>query len=226
MEYKVATAGDMHTCPMCSGTTPHIGGPIIASQSGVFLDGKPIAVIGDSCTCAGGPPDTIVQGHPGMTIGGKPVAVQGAMTAHGGVIAQVTPGITIRYRKNKHTPLVTLPLKKIPFPKIDVFNKLIGNAQEAIANQEKLQQAATDQQGDPAIIAVTWLKEERITRKQQIIKQVTLQAHTVNIPDGQQVSFSLTKPATGSQPAQTISVTGTVQDNYAQGTWETPEQPQ
>ena len=29
----IATVGSMHVCPMCSGTVPHVGGPIIGPEA-------------------------------------------------------------------------------------------------------------------------------------------------------------------------------------------------
>lgn len=63
----VATVGSNHTCPMCSGTTPHVGGPITQGITGVTINGKPVATIGSICTCAGSP-DTIVTGNPFVLI--------------------------------------------------------------------------------------------------------------------------------------------------------------
>ena len=47
-----------------------------------------VATVGSLCTCAGSPPDTIVQGAPNVFVNGKPLALVGSMTAHGGVIIQ------------------------------------------------------------------------------------------------------------------------------------------
>lgn len=113
---KVATVGANHICPMVSGTTPHVGGPVVGPGSpGVFIDGQPVAVVGDTCVC-NGPPDVIVQGCPGVLIDGKPIVVEGCMTAHGGVVVEGVPGVTISTTDGKAPAIKTIP--RIPFPKI------------------------------------------------------------------------------------------------------------
>jgi len=52
---------DLHTCPMVTGSVPHVGGPITgAGEVTVLIGGLPAAVVGDSATCSG-PPDTIIS---------------------------------------------------------------------------------------------------------------------------------------------------------------------
>ncbi len=71
---------------MVTGTTPHVGGPIIpAGEPTVLIGGKPAARVGDKAICTG-PPDTIAAGSSSVMIGGKPAARMGDSTAHGGVI--------------------------------------------------------------------------------------------------------------------------------------------
>ncbi|UII30613.1 PAAR domain-containing protein [Fulvivirga ulvae] len=77
---------DMHTCPMVTGTVPHVGGPISGPGAPtVLIGGMPAAVVGDMATCTG-PPDTIAKGSGTVMIGGKPAARMGDTTAHGGSI--------------------------------------------------------------------------------------------------------------------------------------------
>jgi len=58
----VARIGDMHTCPMTTGMTPHVGGPIVGpGEPTVLVESKPVATAGDNVTC-NGPPDKIVFG--------------------------------------------------------------------------------------------------------------------------------------------------------------------
>lgn len=84
---QAARVGDMHTCPMVSGTVPHVGGPLLpGSNSTVLIGGLPAATMGDQCVCTG-PPDVIVKGSATVLIGGKPAARAGDSTAHGGSIA-------------------------------------------------------------------------------------------------------------------------------------------
>lgn len=90
-----ARIGDLHTCPMVTGTVPHVGGPITgAGAPTVLIAGMPAAVMGDIVTCVG-PPDTIVKGSATVLIGGKPAARMGDLTAHGGVIVLGTPTVMI-----------------------------------------------------------------------------------------------------------------------------------
>jgi uncharacterized Zn-binding protein involved in type VI secretion len=64
-----ARVGDLHTCPMFSGTVPHVGGPILPPGSATVLIGGVFAArMGDMCTC-NGPTDTILKGEPTVLIG-------------------------------------------------------------------------------------------------------------------------------------------------------------
>ena len=77
---------DMHTCPMVTGTVPHVGGPILPpGEVTVLIGGMPAAKVGDSLVCTG-PPDTIIAGSGTVMIGGMPAARMGDSTAHGGTI--------------------------------------------------------------------------------------------------------------------------------------------
>jgi uncharacterized Zn-binding protein involved in type VI secretion len=81
-----ARVNDMHTCPMVTGTVPHVGGPVLPPGSTtVLIGGMPAARVGDMLTCTG-PPDTIAAGSGTVMIGGMPAARQGDSTTHGGVI--------------------------------------------------------------------------------------------------------------------------------------------
>ncbi len=64
-----ARVGDMHICPMVTGTVPHVGGPILPPGSvTVLIGGMPAARQGDMATCTG-PPDSIMMGSPTVLIG-------------------------------------------------------------------------------------------------------------------------------------------------------------
>ncbi|EKO3443205.1 PAAR domain-containing protein [Vibrio fluvialis] len=77
---------DMHTCPMATGSVPHVGGPIIGpSVATVLIGSLPAAVVGDSITCVG-PPDTIAAGSTSVLINSTPAARLGDSTSHGGAI--------------------------------------------------------------------------------------------------------------------------------------------
>lgn len=90
-----ARVGDMHTCPMVTGTVPHVGGPVMPpGEVTVLIGGMPAAKVGDMCTCAG-PPDSIVMGSTSVMIGGMPAARMNDSTAHGGMIVAGCPTVLI-----------------------------------------------------------------------------------------------------------------------------------
>ncbi|WAK00658.1 PAAR domain-containing protein [Methylobacter sp. YRD-M1] len=89
-----ARISDMHTCPMVTGTVPHVGGPVAIGYPTVMIGYLPAARVGDTCVCVG-PPDTIVQGSATVMIGNMPAARMGDMTAHGGVIVGGCPTVII-----------------------------------------------------------------------------------------------------------------------------------
>ncbi|KAA1244031.1 PAAR domain-containing protein [Aquimarina sp. RZ0] len=150
MPGSAATIGSMHVCPMCSGTVPHIGGPIAGPGIPTVLIGnKPAAVIGDLCICVG-PPDTIAMGCSNVLIGGMPASTVGDMTAHGGAITAGEP--TVLLGTSMAVPSAVMPIAEIPFPKINAFAKmqaaLSGNSlKEAQANQEELKKKSEEQHG-------------------------------------------------------------------------------
>lgn len=144
MPGPAATVGSMHVCPMLNPGVPpppHVGGPVSGpGVPTVLMGGKPAAVMGDMCTCAG-PPDTIVMGVPNVLIGGKPAATMGSMTAHGGSITVGDP--TVLIGTSAVVPSVVMPIQDIPFPKITKKDKIIAKLygksyKEAEANQEKI----------------------------------------------------------------------------------------
>ncbi len=90
-----ARLGDMHTCPLVTGTVPHVGGPILPPCCPTVLIGMmPAARITDMATCVG-PPDVIVKCSPTVLIGGLLAARMGDNTAHGGVIVMGCPTVII-----------------------------------------------------------------------------------------------------------------------------------
>ncbi|WP_345245456.1 PAAR domain-containing protein [Nibrella saemangeumensis] len=94
MAQPAARQGDMHVCPMVTGTVPHVGGPIMLGCPTVTIGGVPAARVGDLVSCAG-PPDSIVAGSATVTIGGMPAARMGDPTAHGGSILLGHPTVLI-----------------------------------------------------------------------------------------------------------------------------------
>lgn len=86
MGQPAARIGDMHVCPMVTGTVPHVGGPIIPPcKPTVIIGGSPAARITDKAVCVG-PIDMIAKGSATVLIGGLAAARMGDSTAHGGVI--------------------------------------------------------------------------------------------------------------------------------------------
>ncbi len=95
MGQPAARVTDLHTCPMVTGTVPHVGGPILPPGCPtVLIAGLPAARMGDMATCVG-PPDTIAIGSATVLIGGMPAARMGDATAHGGVITVGAPTVLI-----------------------------------------------------------------------------------------------------------------------------------
>jgi uncharacterized Zn-binding protein involved in type VI secretion len=95
MGKPAARITDMHTCPMVTGTVPHVGGPVLPpGDPTVLIGGLPAARVGDMAVCIG-PPDTIAAGSATVLIGGKPAARMGDMTAHGGTIVAGAPTVMI-----------------------------------------------------------------------------------------------------------------------------------
>ena len=86
---------DMHTCPMVTGTVPHVGGPVMGPGAPtVIIGGIPAARVTDMCTCVG-PPDTITKGSGTVITMGMPQARIGDMTVHGGVIVAGCPTVMV-----------------------------------------------------------------------------------------------------------------------------------
>lgn len=226
MKKEIVTIEMDHVCPMVSGTTPHIGGPIIGpGSSAILIDGKPIALLGDTCVCYGGPPDTIVEGYPSILVDGVPIVVQGCMTAHGGTIPAGVPGITV----SSATPLepLTMHFNKIPFPEIRKVDRMGAAAsghseslQTAVANQDALRHQAKE--AVPAIYNVHWEKEEVLTDEGFIRRKITLVADTSGYEDGETVTFTISPkdidPDFGRQPDEK-QVEGTVKDGRVCAEW-------
>ena len=237
MPGPAATVGSMHVCPMLNPGTPpppHVGGPVSGpGVPTVLIGGKPAAVMGDMCTCAG-PPDTIAQGEATVLIGGKPAATVGSMTAHGGSITVGEPTVLIGTGGSGATAL--MPVRKIPFPKITPILKTMASItgrsaqlREAAANQAALREAAESTEGEPRIYNLKWIKEDKVVGESKLLKEVTLRASILNIPDGESIIFKVKKPVVpadeNSQNAEEeyenfVELTGTVQDKMVEVVWQ------
>lgn len=189
-----ATVGSMHTCPMCSGTVPHVGGPIIGPGSpNVFINGKPVATVGDMCACAG-PPSTIIQGNPTVLINGKPIACVGDMTSHGGTITTGSSNVIIGSGSTS-SPTKIKPIERIPFPKIrvrDIIGATItGNSKSLKQAQQKISNIADEgKEQDKKVLDVYWKDEqgEKIIDVHKYGGITTLFAKTQNM-EGESISM-------------------------------------
>ena len=77
-------------------STDH-GGQVIASGAPRFLvDGKPVALKGDACSCPhpGHGGVTIAEGDPNHTVNGIPVAYEGHKTTCGATLVSSAAGFT------------------------------------------------------------------------------------------------------------------------------------
>ncbi len=85
----ISTIGDHHKCLKLNLTTlvPHIGGAIMNGSPNIFIEGKPVARVGDKAHCLMFH-DKITHGIPTLTANGKPVAYAGSKTDHNGKITQ------------------------------------------------------------------------------------------------------------------------------------------
>ncbi len=61
-------AADFHTCPLFTGTVPHVGGMIAMGSATVLIGNLPAARQGDIIV-ESGPPNSIVMGCPTVMIG-------------------------------------------------------------------------------------------------------------------------------------------------------------
>lgn len=94
MGKPAARITDLHDCPLTS-PVPHLGGPIIGpGASSILIEGKPAAVIGDACICAGAT-DTITTGSSGVFFEDRPAARQGDHCEHGGTITTGSASVFI-----------------------------------------------------------------------------------------------------------------------------------
>lgn len=59
---------DAHTCPLTTGPTPHVGGVVQSGSASVFVNGLPVARMGDTIV-ENGPPNTIAAGCPSVLVG-------------------------------------------------------------------------------------------------------------------------------------------------------------
>ena len=93
---SAARKGDPYDCPLCdSGPKPHVGGTIQDGVASVVIGGAAAATVGRRCKCQGAAPDVVAAGSATVLVGGAPAARAGDLTAHGGVLRQGCPSVTI-----------------------------------------------------------------------------------------------------------------------------------
>ena len=227
MPGPAATIGSMHVCPMLNPGVPpppHVGGPVSGpGVPTVLIGGKPAAVMGDMCTCAG-PPDTIVQGEATVLIGGKPAATMGSMTAHGGSITVGEPTVLIGTGGSGATAVASL--KSIPFPNISALLRtaaaLTGRGatlNEAEEKQKEIKEAAESNEGEPRIYNVRWVKDNTNISHSKEVKVVEVVASVSNIKDGETISFAIERvQANGDLIKKDLS--GKVEGGEVKVSWE------
>ncbi|WP_408956838.1 PAAR domain-containing protein [Natrinema sp. 74] len=59
---------DVHTCPLVTGTVPHVGGTVTKGSTSVLINKMPAARMGDTIV-ESGPPNTITSGCSTVLIG-------------------------------------------------------------------------------------------------------------------------------------------------------------
>ena len=80
-----------HICNLVTpGGTPHVGGNIIATQSKVFIEGKPAIVQNNVCNCSGGGPQSVTGGSVKVKIQGQGMVGGNDQTAHSGLVNPIT----------------------------------------------------------------------------------------------------------------------------------------
>lgn len=224
MEKKlIATIGSMHVCPMVTGVTPHVGGPIIGpGEPGILINGQPVAVLGDQCVCSG-PPDVIVTACPVVLINGKPVATVGSMTAHGGQIITGAPGVSI----SSATPMkpAVVPLRHIPFPEISLTSQLLASSQANYARQEqqKVKECVAQKDDKPKkVFNLQWKYKDVIINEGETEQKVLLTADTWGYEDNEEVKFSIYLPDddNGEEGEVIEEVLGKVLDSHIEIEWE------
>jgi uncharacterized Zn-binding protein involved in type VI secretion len=90
----VARMTDIHTCPMCDGAKPHVGGAILDGTPTVRVGGLPVATVGSACSCLSPKTATIITGSGNVRVCGKPAVRQGDSTDHAGTVR--TGFLTVR----------------------------------------------------------------------------------------------------------------------------------
>lgn len=223
MAKQVATVGSMHTCPMCSGTVPHVGGPVIGpGVPNVLINGKPVAVMGDKCMCNGAP-DVIIQGNPTVLINGMPIACVGDMTAHGGMIISGEPNVIIGSNSPENT--VTMPLKQIPFPKLTVRDNIgatiKGKGKSHRQAKENINRIKNELMKDTLQLSnLQWQMDGQNIDKAIVGDMVQLTADVTGISEGSCVYLQIFESNNNTENQFITGVAGYMKENKISIDWE------
>lgn len=216
---KIATVGSMHVCPMVTGLTPHVGGPVSGpGNPGILIDGMPVSVMGDMCVCTG-PPDVIVTGCPGVLADGVPIVTETCMTAHGGMVTSGVTGVTVSSSPMKSA---VIPLERVPFPKISLRSKMFASklAKNAEKKIEEVKEAITSEDDrEKRIFNIHWRYEDVRISDSKVKKKVTVVADTWGYADGESLTFQIFDEK--EQAMKELSAI--VQDNHLEAGWDVPE---
>lgn len=78
-----------------------------------------------------------------------------------------------------------------------------------------------EEEDEPRIYNLQWVKEKTIIRNSQVLKQITLRADVYNIGDGTSINFTVKIPNEGKgSEDELISLSGIVKDKQVEVTWE------
>jgi len=141
MPGPIATVGSMHVCPMCSGTVPHVGGPVSQGSANVLANGKPLATAGSMCVCVG-PPDVIISGEANVLTNNMPTATLGSSTAHGGAVVAGEPNILVG--TGASAPSTITLADRLATPKITPIDKVLAS----VSGNRKTMKEAEKQQAE------------------------------------------------------------------------------
>lgn len=120
MGKPAARVGDMHTCPMFDGKSPHVGGPVMPPGiPTVLVGGMPAATLGNMCTCTG-PLDVISMGSTNVLINGRFTSRQFDQTAHGGIIAIGNPTVLVGGVPSSCSQAISISASSISFGNVTI----------------------------------------------------------------------------------------------------------